>query len=66
LAEFITCLQKAKRRVYIKNDEFDEHYDFAFNLMNRMVVFNGKYNELEVGRPKKNDKSKEFDILSKN
>jgi four helix bundle protein len=44
LAEVVTCLHKASRRNYISNDEFTEHYETAFNLMNMMVAFKGKIN----------------------
>ncbi len=36
LAEVVTCLYKAKRREYIDNEEFEEHYKSSFELMNRM------------------------------
>ncbi len=39
LAEVVTCLHKARRREYISEVEFSEHYDYAFNLMNMMVAF---------------------------
>ncbi|MDP2423262.1 MAG: four helix bundle protein [Bacteroidales bacterium] len=39
LAEVVTCLQKAKRRKYISEEEFHENYEFAFNLMNMMTAF---------------------------
>jgi len=42
LAEVVTCLHKASRRKYITEEEFNEHYDSAFNLMNMMVAFKGK------------------------
>ncbi len=42
LAEVVTCLHKASRRNYISREEFTEHYDAAFNLMNMMVAFKGK------------------------
>jgi four helix bundle protein len=42
LAEVVTCLHKAKRREYISEKEFMEHYEFAFNLMNMMVAFKEK------------------------
>jgi four helix bundle protein len=41
-AEVVTCLHKAKRREYISEEEFNEYYEFAFNLMNMMVAFKGK------------------------
>lgn len=42
LAEVITCLYKAKRRNYINESIFKEHYEYAFNLMNMMVAFREK------------------------
>lgn len=42
LAEVVTCLHKAKRREYISEEEFQKHYEFAFNLMNMMVAFKEK------------------------
>jgi four helix bundle protein len=42
LAEVVTCLHKAYRRNYITEAEFNEHYEYAFNLMNMMVAFKGK------------------------
>jgi four helix bundle protein len=42
LAEVITCLHKAYIRNYISDREFNEHYDFAFNLMNMMTGFKKK------------------------
>jgi len=35
----VTCLYKAKRRAYISEKDFKEHYDYAFNLMNMMTAF---------------------------
>jgi four helix bundle protein len=42
LAEVVTCLHKAYRRKYISDEEFNEHYNFAYNLMNMMVAFKNK------------------------
>jgi four helix bundle protein len=42
LAEVVTCLHKAYRRKYISEEEFNEHYNYAFNLMNMMVGFKAK------------------------
>lgn len=42
LAEVVTCLHKAKRREYVLEKEFNEHYEFAFNLMNMMIAFKEK------------------------
>ncbi|WP_158858300.1 four helix bundle protein [Lunatibacter salilacus] len=39
LAEVVTCLHKAKRTNYIKEEEFQLRYEEAFNLMNMMVGF---------------------------
>jgi len=39
LAEVVTCLHKARRRNYIKENTFNEYYDFSFNLMNMMIAF---------------------------
>jgi four helix bundle protein len=39
LAEVVTCLHKASKRNYISENEFNEAYDFAFNLMNMMIAF---------------------------
>ena len=44
LAEVVTCLHKASRRNYITKEEFSEHYETAYNLMNMMVAFKGKIN----------------------
>ena len=42
LAEVVTCLYKAKRRQYITDNEFQEKYEYAFNLMNMLVAFKSK------------------------
>jgi four helix bundle protein len=42
LAEVVSCLHKAYLRKYISEEEFKVNYDFAFNLMNMMVVFKEK------------------------
>jgi four helix bundle protein len=42
LAEVVTCLHKALKRKYISDEEFNEHYEYAFNLMNMMVAFKEK------------------------
>ncbi len=44
LAEVVTCLHKACRRNYITNQEFVEHYEAAYNLMNMMISFKSKIN----------------------
>ena len=42
LAEVVTCLYKASKRNYISEEEFKEHYDYAYNLMNMLVAFKEK------------------------
>lgn len=42
LAEVVTCLHKASKRNYISNEEFSEHYETAFNLMNMLIAFRNK------------------------
>ena len=42
LAEVVTCLHKASKRNYISEEEFNEHYEYAYNLMNMMVAFKEK------------------------
>ena len=42
LAEVVTCLHKASLRNYISEEEFREHYEYAFNLMNMMIAFKDK------------------------
>ena len=44
LAELVTCLHKAKSRLYISEQEFDKYYDDSFNLMNMMIAFKKKIN----------------------
>ena len=39
LAEVVTCLHKAKRRTYVSDNIFDEHYENSFHLMNMMIAF---------------------------
>ncbi len=39
LAEVVTCLYKASKRYYISEVEFNEHYEYAFNLMNMLTAF---------------------------
>ena len=31
LAEVVTCLHKAHRRKYVSDEEFSDHYDYAYN-----------------------------------
>jgi four helix bundle protein len=42
LAEVVTSLHKALRRNYISDKEFNESYEYAYNLMNMMVSFKNK------------------------
>lgn len=42
LAEVVTCLHKAKLREYITESEFNDQYDFSFNLMNMLISFRNK------------------------
>ncbi len=42
LSEVVTCLYKAKRREYISETEFENHYNEAFHLMNMMVALRNK------------------------
>ncbi len=42
LAEVVTCLHKASKRKYISDAVFNEHYDYAYNLMNMLVAFKNK------------------------
>ena len=42
LAEVVTCLHKANRRDYITQKEFDQYYEFSFNLMNMTIAFKSK------------------------
>ena len=42
LEEVVTCLHKAYRRKYISDEEFDEHYDYAYNFMNMITAFKNK------------------------
>lgn len=44
LAEVVTCLHKAKRRNYITEEEFNNHYNFSYNLMNMIIGFRNKLN----------------------
>jgi four helix bundle protein len=39
LAEFVTCLYKAKNRDYISEEAFSSLYDKCFNLMNMIISF---------------------------
>lgn len=42
LAEVVTCLHKAKSRQNLSEQEFNNHYDFSFNLMNMLIAFRNK------------------------
>jgi four helix bundle protein len=42
LIEVVTCSHKAFKRNYFSEEEFREHYDYAYNLMNMMVAFKEK------------------------
>ncbi|MTI23010.1 four helix bundle protein [Fulvivirga sp. RKSG066] len=42
LTEVVTCLHKARRRNYLKEDQFSNFYNDAFNLMNMMSAFKNK------------------------
>ena len=48
LAEVVTCLHKAKRKEYISEVEFQNHYKFAFDLMNMMIAFKIKLYDHEL------------------
>lgn len=39
LAEVVTCLYKAKNRNYINEEEFNQNYKFAYDLMNSLIAF---------------------------
>lgn len=39
LGEVVTCLYKAKNRLYLKADEFEYYYKFANDLMNSLIAF---------------------------
>ena len=39
LTEVVICLYKAKRREYITEVKFSQHYEYSYNLMNMMVAF---------------------------
>ncbi|MEH6705162.1 four helix bundle protein [Galbibacter orientalis] len=42
LAEVITCLHKAYKRLYINKNEFDDLYNYSYNLMNMLVALKKK------------------------
>ncbi len=42
LAEVVTYLHKTKLRDYISKKEFEELYEFSFNLMNMLIAFRNK------------------------
>ncbi len=39
LAEFVTCLLKAKRRKYIDDLVFSSYYEQSYKLMNMLIAF---------------------------
>ncbi|MBA5628514.1 four helix bundle protein [Moheibacter lacus] len=39
LAEVVTCLYKAKNRYYINDEEFNQNYKLAYDLMNSLIAF---------------------------
>lgn len=44
IAEVVTCLYKAKNRNYIDENNFQQHYNFAYKLMNQIIAFRNKLN----------------------
>lgn len=42
LAEVVTCLHKANRRNYLKEEEFLKYYKNCFDLMNMTIAFRNK------------------------
>ena len=44
IAEVVTCLHKAKLRGYITNEQFNELYDFSYNLLNMIAAFKKNVN----------------------
>lgn len=44
IAEVVTCLHKAKLRGYITKEQFNELYDFSYNLLNMMAAFKKNVN----------------------
>ena len=39
LAEFVTCLHKAKRRKYLHEDLFSIYYNDSYKLMNMLIAY---------------------------
>ncbi|MGS2740471.1 four helix bundle protein [Sinomicrobium sp. M5D2P17] len=39
LAEVVTCLHKARRRNYIRVNEFERFYTQSFSLMNKLIAY---------------------------
>jgi four helix bundle protein len=42
LAEVVTCLHKAKNRLYISSEDFEKLYNDCFKLMNMIIAFRNK------------------------
>ncbi|WP_339893613.1 four helix bundle protein [uncultured Algibacter sp.] len=42
LAEVVTCLHKAKRRNYLKEEDFLKYYKDCFDIMNMTIAFRNK------------------------
>ena len=42
IAEVVTCLQKARRREYINQNDFEQYYKDCFDLMNMTIAFRNK------------------------
>ena len=42
IAEVVTCLYKSHKRKYLTNEEFQNNYSQAFNLMNMIIAFQKK------------------------
>jgi four helix bundle protein len=42
LAETVTCLVKAKRRAYISEQNYNDLYNEAYNLMNMIIGYRNK------------------------
>ena len=56
LAEVVTCLHKAKLRKYISDNEFNNLYEFSFNLMNMILAFRNKMlNKMKTGKQGSSD-----------
>ena len=46
LAEVVTCLHKANKRKYVSEQDFNKYYNDSFILMNMMVAFKKKINQV--------------------